>query len=503
MIKILILIVSLLVLVASFLIGWWARRKVTSPTAFFGGAKIFGPLTIGLATMASVGSAFAMVGVPGLVYSTGNTILLFMFAAPAFVFGYIVIGKKVRGLAEVGVVASLGDLSDLRFNRHRGIKLMLSLMLFIGCVMYLSAQVEACAKLFENLFSWNRFLISGIIFAILITYTVISGEVGGILTQAFQGLVMAVAGVILVASFFAVTKGFGPVLEAISGPSGTAAGLNPKAMTAWGVLPGSFSLAWILLPTLGLMCQPQVLTRMFALKDPRDMPKMGIYATFSNAIAGLMVMGIGYCAMYLVARGLIPPLADPDRAVFRVADHLGVAAQLFIYPAILAAALSTSSLFLSLAGNIVSRDVPSSLGFSIKTAAKQMSVSRIAMAVMGVLAIAFATASGDMVAILGTYGFGTLTAATFPIFIIGLLWKGASSEGVMFGMVTALLATIGCVTIELLKRFEVLQFTWPGGIPWYINVLAVSVVVTVLISVFTRGATGEQLDRRVELAMDL
>jgi Na+/proline symporter len=501
MIKILILLVSLLVLVASFVIGWWARRKVTSPTAFFGGAKIFGPLTIGLATMASVGSAFAMVGVPGLVYSTGNTILLFMFAAPAFVFGYIVIGKKVRGLAEVGVVASLGDLSDLRFNRHRGIKLMLSLMLFIGCVMYLSAQVEACAKLFENLFSWNRFLISGIIFAILIAYTVISGEIGGILTQAFQGLVMAVAGVILVASFFAVTGGFGPVHEAISS-SGAAAGLDPRALTAWGTLPGSYSLAWVLIPTLGLMCQPQVLTRMFALKDPRDMPKMGIYATFSNAIAGLMVMGIGYCAMYLVARGLIPPLADPDGAVFRVADHLGVAAQLLIYPAILAAALSTSSLFLSLAGNIVSRDVPSSLGFTIK-ASRQMSVSRIAMAVMGVLAIVFATASGDMVAILGTYGFGTLTSATFPIFIVGLLWKGASSEGVMLGMVTALLATVGCVTIELLKRFQVIQFTWPGGVPWYINVLAASVVVTVLISVFTRSATGQQLDPRVELAMDL
>ena len=75
--------------------------------------------------MAAVGSAFAVVGVPGLVYSTGNTILLFMFAAPAFVFGYLVIGKKVRGMAEIGTVASLGDLSDLRFNRHRGIKLML------------------------------------------------------------------------------------------------------------------------------------------------------------------------------------------------------------------------------------------------------------------------------------------------------------------------------------------------------------------------------------------
>ncbi len=146
-VKLLILAASLAVLLASFGIGFWARKKVTSPEAFFGGAKIFGPLTVGLATMAAVGSAFAVVGVPGLVYSTGNTILLFMLGAPAFVFGYLVIGKKVRAMAEIGKVASLGDLSDLRFNGHRGIKLMLCIMLFLGCAMYLSAQVEACAKL--------------------------------------------------------------------------------------------------------------------------------------------------------------------------------------------------------------------------------------------------------------------------------------------------------------------------------------------------------------------
>mgnify|MGYP001813049350 CR=1 FL=1 len=108
--KYLILASSFLVLFISFGIGIWAKKKVTSPEAFFGGAKIFGPVTIGLATMAAVGSAFAVVGVPGLVFSTGNTILLFMFAAPAFVFGYLVIGKKLRAMAEIGTVASLGDL---------------------------------------------------------------------------------------------------------------------------------------------------------------------------------------------------------------------------------------------------------------------------------------------------------------------------------------------------------------------------------------------------------
>ena len=500
-VKLLILAASFAVLAISFAIGIWAKKKVTSPEAFFGGAKIFGPVTVGLATMAAVGSAFAVVGVPGLVYSSGNAILLFMFAAPAFVFGYLVIGKKVRALAEIGTVASLGDLADLRFNRHRGIKLMLSVMLFLGCAMYLSAQVEACAKLFENLFDWNPVVISVVIFTILIGYTVLSGEIGGILTQAFQGFVIVVAGLIFTVSFFVVTGGFGPVLEAISGPQGDAAGLDPTAMTAWGSLPGALSFAWVALPTLGIMCQPQVLTRIMMLRNPRELPKLSIYAVTTNMVTGLMVMSIGYCAIYLVASGTVI-IDHPDKAVIKVADYLGIAPQLFVYPAVLAAALSPSSLFLSLAGNIVSRDLPDSLGMTLKPA-RQMRVSRIAMSVMGIAAIGFASVSGDMVAILGTYGFGTLTAATFPIFIIGLLWKGASSQGVMLGMVTALVMTIGGVGIEILKRFDLSQFSWPGGVPWYIFVMAAAVIVTIIASLFTRGATGEQLDSRVRLAMDL
>ncbi len=497
-VKYLILASSFSVLAVSFLIGLWARRKVTSPEAFIGGAKIFGPLTVGLATMAAVGSAFAVVGVPGLVYSTGNAILLFMFAAPAFVFGYLVIGKKVRALAEIGSVASLGDLSDLRFNSHRGIKLLLSIMLFLGCVMYLSAQVEACAKLFENLFDWNELAIAFVIFAILIAYTVLSGEIGGILTQAFQGLVIVVAGFIFTGSFFAVTGGFGPVLEAIAG---TESNLDPSAMTAWGSLPGAYSFAWVLLPSLGIMCQPQVLTRMTMLRTPRELPRLSLYAVVTNMITGLMVMAIGYCAIYLVAAGKVA-IDHPDAAVFQVADHLGILAQLFVYPAVLAAALSTSSLFLSLAGTIVSRDLAGALGIHLQPA-RQVTVSRIAMMAMGVAAIGFAALSGDMVAILGTYGFGTLAAATFPIFVIGLLWRRASSKGVMLGMLTALVTTLSGISIELLKRFGLSEFAWPGGVPWYVFVLAASIIVTIAASLFDRAWSDDQLDRRVQMALDL
>ena len=237
---------------------------------------------------------------------------------------------------------------------------------------------------------------------------------------------------------------------------------------------------------------------MMMLRDPRDMPQLSIYATCANMVAGLMVMAVGYCAIYLVANGTLT-ISDPDQTVFKVADYLGIEAQLFIYPAVLAAALSTSSLFLSLAGNIVSRDVPSALGLTIHST-KQMAVSRVAMSVMGIVAIGFAALSGDMVAILGTYGFGTLTAATFPIFIIGFLWKGASGKGVMLGMLTALLSTLVGVGLELLKRFDLSSFAWPSAIPWYVFVLTASVVVTILASL---GTAGDDLDPRVEMAMEL
>ena len=108
-----------------------------------------------------------------------------------------------------------------------------------------------------------------------------------------------------------------------------------------------------------------------------------------------------------------------------------------------------------------------------------------------------------MVAILGTYGFGTLAAATFPIFVIGLLWRRASSKGVMLGMLTALVTTLAGISVELLKRFGLSEFAWPGNVPWYVFVMAAAVIVTIAASLLDRAWRDDQLDRRVRMALDL
>ncbi len=500
-VKYLILFFAFAMLVISFLIGWMAKRKATDSQSFFGGTALFGPLTISLSTVAAVASAFAVVGVPGLVYSFGNTMNLWMLSSCAFAMAYLTIGKKIRAMAEVAPIASLGDISDIRFDNHRGIKATSSAIIFLGAIAYLASQISAVSTLFGHLLGWDPLIAGLIIFGVLTLYTSLSGEVGGVLTQAFQGFIMLLAGLLMIIAFFSITGGFSAVVDVVSSVDTVSAGevtktFTPNSMNGWGALPGAVAMTWMIIPIIGTMGQPQVLTRMYALKDPHAMPKLGLYAALGHMVVGFFAVTMGYAAMYLVGKGLIAPVANADTAVFAVADHVGVYAQLFVYAAVLAASMSTASMFLTLSANILSRDLPSAFGIQM-SGTKQIRVSRVMTFIIGILSIFFALFSGEAVAILGTFGWGTLMSATFPVFIIGLLWRGASSQGVFTGLIVAFIGNILSLILDLNG------FSWPGGLPWYVNIITLAIVVTVTVSLFTSGSKDGAINAKVDAIFDL
>lgn len=492
--KTLIMAFSFLMIAVSFFIGWWAKKKVTSSEAYFGSTGMFGPFTVGLSSTAAVASAFALVGVPGLMYSTGNAMSFWMLSSAAFAMAYLILGKKVRAMAEIGKVASLGDLSDLRYNNNKVIKITMSLTLFLGCVAYLAAQIKAGSELFGHLLGWDPLVAGFVIFGVLAVYMSISGEVGGLLTQAFQGLVMVVAGVVIVVAFYNITGGFGEVLK-VTSQAGTITAneitkeFSPDMLNAWGSMPRTVAMTWMLIPILGTVGQPQVITRMYALKDPRDMPKMGLYTALSHTMVGLLTMVVSSGALYLVATGKIDPLVKGDRAIYAMADYAGITAQLFVYAGVLAAAMSSASLFLSICSTVVSRDIPNALGFKFESK-KQVQISRVSMLVLGIISIIFSVTQGEMVGILGTFGWGTLMSATFPVFVLGLLWKRANEKGVMCGSIIGLALNIASFA----------GFKWPGVLPWYFNVITISIAVTVAVSLMTKE---QGLSRKLQAVIDL
>lgn len=499
--KILIITFAVFMIIASLLIGWFAQRKAQGVQAFFGGTALFGPVVIGLSTMAAVASAFAVVGVPGLIYASGNTMGLWMMGAGAFCMCYIILGKRMRAMAEVGPVATLGDVIDLRYGKSKYIKLVTALTLFIGCIAYMASQIKGVSEMFAHLMGWSPMTIGVIVFGSLIVYMVVSGEVGGLLTQAFQGLIMVVAALILLGSLLWVTSGLSELAPAISN-AGTVTGggyskeMSPNLLNAWGTMPGAVVLSFVLIPFLGVLGQPSVLTRMYSLKDPMEMPRLALWGAGSHLCVAAFCIFTGFGALFIVAKGLIPPLSGPDKAVFAFADYLGPHAQFFVYAATLAAAMSSASMFLSLASSIVARDIPSALGHDFAPE-KQITISRIVMCLIGALSIYMGINSTQLVAILGTFGYGTFMAATFPVFVIGLLWDRCSSQGALAGALTALIMT--CVSL-VLNQFK---FVWPGSIPWYAVAVSASIFMTVAVSLFTSSAAGPNLDKKIRCVLDL
>ncbi len=62
----------------------------------------------------------------------------------------------------------------------------------------------------------------------------------------------------------------------------------------------------------------------------------------------------------------------------------------------------------------------------------------------------------------------------------------------------ALVLNIVCLVLD-----KVVGYQWPGGVPWYLVTVAATAVVTIVVSLVTSGATGEELDPRVEAVIDL
>lgn len=485
-----------LMIAASFGIGLWSKKKATTTQAYFGGTAMFGPIAVGLSSMAGVASAFALVGVPGLIYNSGNAMAFWMLGSAAFAASYIILGKKVRAMAEVADISSLGDICDVRFNRNRVIKALMSIIICLGCVGYLAAQISAGTALISNLVDVPPIVAGLLIFGLLTIYTAISGEVGGLLSQAFQGAVMVIAGVVLIIAFFVVTGGFGNVLEAvgsvseITGANGVTKALGPDFLNAWGTMPGGISLTWMLIPLLGCVGQPQVIVRMYAVKNPRDLPKTGLVTGITHAIVSSLCVVIAYGALYLVSTGQIDPLPSGDNAIYAFADHCGLWAQLLAYAAILAAALSSASMFLTSSSTLLSKDLPSALGIKIAPE-KQIAISRIFMIILGVVSIVVSVFSSEMVGLLGTFGWGTLVSGTFPVFVVGLLWDRCNTKGVIAGLAYS-------VVFNILPL--VTPFAYPSSLPGYFITSAVAITLTVVVSLVT---PREKLNAASQAVLDL
>ncbi|MGM0398402.1 MAG: sodium:solute symporter family transporter [Halobacteriota archaeon] len=493
-----------LFVISVFAVGMYSQRLVSSSDEFYGATKLFGAAVITLASMSGVMSAFGFIGGPGLVYQLGTSSLWMTFAVgPAFAIAYWIIGKRVRGMADAADIGTLGDIADERFDSG-AIRAMLALIIFLATISYLASQVAGGGYVLAELLGVNQAVAVWLVFGLMIVYVAAGGMASAQLAGAYTGAVMLIGVVGVVVGFFQVAGSMEQMTMTVATAGEVSSGdivkaFTPQLLNGWGLAkdgaPGLL-LIWPIVFSLGVMGQPTVLQRMFSIDKPTGLRSVGLISGVTYAIGSLLWMLIGFVALQMVASGTIEPFTNPDLAAFKFVDQLHVVIQMIVYGGLVAAIMSTAAFFMSLASGAIARDLPRAFGIEMSDS-RETWLGRATVVVIGVFSVLFGLYGGHLVAILGTFGWGTYVSGTIPAVVVGLLWKGASREGVTAGLAVSLV-----LNIVLLAATQ-MGFAFPIGMDFYFVVIAVSIAVTIFVSAVTNGASGENVPEHIKPVFDL
>ncbi len=500
-----VMITALIYLALVVAIGIWAVRRTRNAKDFFIAGQGIGLLVTALATMSAAFSGFLFIGGPGLTYKLGMASLFISFPV-SFTAGLLcwTVAKRLRMLSEVREVFTVPDAVLCRY-RSRLASGLAAAAVVIGTLGYLGAQLQAMGVIIEAIFGTrelfgehSRWVAMAAGLVIVLFYSVAGGMVAGVYTDVFQGTLMV--GAAIAVFYFALDSGGG--LAAISRQIADSEAFGAAFLDPLGNIPVMTAVGFFFVFAVGNLGQPQTLHKFYMLDDPRKLKWLPLILGVSQTLVVLIWLGIGLAVPALVASGRLAPLADSDQAA--PTFLLGFAPELLagiVFAGILAAIMSTADSFVNIASAALVRDLPKAFG---KTVERELAWGRVAVVGVALAAAAFAYLYGDLIALLGTFAWGTFAAALAPALAVGLNWRRVTPAAASASIATGM-------GLNLVLEFLAKQSYFPGlprpafapGVLPSAVALAASFTVLLAVSWWTGSQEGDDLDDDVAAVMAL
>ena len=475
-------------------VGIWALRRTASVRDFFMAGRNLGVMVTGIAMFSSTMSGFGFVGGPGLVYAMGmSSIWLVISIGVGQTLTAYLMGKRLRLFAGLAESVSLPDAVAVRYGSDT-VRLLTAVAILLGVMGYLATQILAMATVLQSILRdvgifADISLEAAVVFAtsILVFYCVTGGIVASVYTDLVQGIIMAVAGVLVFLTTLSVMDG------GMAGITTSIMADDPEAMSPWGTLGIMGCLSWYFMFALGGTGQPHLLTKAMMLKRTRDNRFLPVVTIAGYLLTALLWLGIGLAMRALVVSGSHPALATPDAAApefLKAYAHPVLAG--VVFAGLFAAIMSTADGFLNIGAAALVHDIPHAFKRSLR---RELLWARIGTVVLAVVAALFALYSHyenqRLVALLGTFGWGTFGAALVPTVAIGFNWKRA----------TPLAASVAvCSSLVVNFAIELFDVSIPHGIHGGTVSLLVSLLLFFGISF---ASEPPRLPKEVEAVMDL
>ena len=413
-------------------IGAWGWTQTDDIHDFLITGKSLGIWVVALTIFSVIQSGFGFIGGPELLYEFGTSALWIFFTAPlGFLAAWVLVGKRMRILADVRDVLTLADGMFVRYDSDwvRGLT---GLVVVIAVLGYLAVNLAALQFVMRAIFGipliWGLFG-GG---AIILFYALLGGMIAGVWTDFVQGITMIIGGVVVFAFAMSFGGGMGNISQNL-------AETDPSLIGPFGALGAGTAVAWWLLFSLGSVGQVHSITKFYMISDVTLLKWGAPIAAISYGLSSLLAFSTGLAMRAMVEAGEVDVAFAPTETmpVFVIEFTPGLVAGL-ILAGLLAAIMSTSDSFLNIAAAAITRDIPRSLGRPIQNDHLELRLTQLSLAALTIGALLIVHFSEALVGILGVIGWGLFAASIFPVVALGLNWKGATPAGAVAALVIGL-----------------------------------------------------------------
>lgn len=474
-----VLAASTIYLALMLAVGVWAASRTRTARDFFIAGQRLGLVATGIGTMAAAFSGFVFLGGPGLTFRLGLG-SLWIVVPVGFTAGLLcrVLGGRLQRLARTAGVLTVPDAVAWRFP-GRAPRAAAAVAVAAGSLVYLGAQVLALGVLVRAVLgvgSLDLAMLCGT--GVLLVYSLMGGMIAGAYTDLVQGALMLVVALLVFAVGLEACGGF----RAMIGSIAASERFGPAFLEPLGRVEPATAFGWLLVFGVGVLGQPQMLHKFYMLRDPRHLRWLPAILGGSQALCLLVWLGVGLAVPALVAAGRLDAPVGPDDAtpLFLLEVAPSALAGLAL-AGVLAAIMSTADSFLNIAAGALVRDLPHALG---RPLSRELAWARLVLPLIAAAAVAVASRHGELIALLGTFAFGTFAAALGPALAVGLCWERVTSRAATSSILCGLGLNVG---LEVASRAPSAA-AWLPAAPPAALALAASFTVLFAVSLLDRRA---------------
>ncbi len=441
-----------------------ARKRMGKgiPDFFIANRKVGGFIS-GMTYSATTYSAFMMIGLVGLAYSSGVgalgfelTYLIFtVFLLSIFAPRFWIAGRKYNYITPPGM------LSDRYENRYVGV--IATLIALAMLIPYASVQLMGSGFLFSGMTGGRiPFIFGVILMAIFSGITALwAGFRSVSWTDAFQAITMMISSIILI--FYVFYHFFGSPIEFFSIVSSET--------------PNLLKISWDIERFIGLslpwaffaLSNPQVSQRMFVSENISSLKRMIIYFSIFGLVYTVITTLLGFSAA-----NIVPSLAEADTAMPTLLNRVPTVLGLLVFVGIFAAATSTLGSILLTLSSLSVLDITRSLKPDLPEK-KVLMIGKSIIPVLLIICILFARLRLNLIAVLSSMASGGLLVSV-PVFIGAFFWKNGSAQGAIWSMI------IGGVATGAMYILNWYPFGWWPSVWGF----AISIIIFVAVSHITK-----------------